>query len=123
MKKSLALLGCLAIVAMPLCSTAQAQNTPRDRQSMNDGYMGNAIDATYVAPTPANPVAYNGDTLARNRGENATGANMGPAGRNSGFDDNDALHNTSSRHINRTYIDGSDNFNARGTYNDGNAQY
>ncbi len=113
MKKSLALVSCLVLTAA-FCNLAHADSVPRDRQGMTDNYWSNGDnyprEHTSYTTAPYDRDYYNHDTEARNRGENVTGANMGPAGRNSGFDDNEALHGSSTRHINHTNSDGSDSY-------------
>jgi hypothetical protein len=112
-KKTLAFAGCLAVLAVPLAAQAY-DNAPRDSQYMTSDHEDNRVAPNAVRTNVGYTTAstYNHDTEARNRGDSATGANMGPGGRNSGFDDNEALHGSSSRHINDTNIDGSDANNA-----------
>ena len=112
MKKSMLLASCLALLVVNICGAAQAHNATRDDQGAYS--VNNPDSAVYEqsARKNANYVSYNNDATARNRGENNTGGNMGPAGRNSGFDENNALHGTSARHINDTAIDGRDNYRA-----------
>lgn len=111
MKKSIAMSGCLAIMIVAFSHEALADQQ-YDRQGMPVRYQENGdISPDSVKNANArrysfDPVAYNNDTEGRNRGQYYTGANMGPGGRNSGFDDNEALHESSSRHINDTAVFG-----------------
>lgn len=109
MKRTLLYVGCLSLAFVSYAVAAQAN--PYQNVSDNDQYQ-TTTTTTYSTNAPVavvqpqqssfNVVAYNNDAPARNRGEYYTGSNMGPGGRNSGFDDNTALHPTSSRHIDDT---------------------
>jgi hypothetical protein len=107
MKNSILFAGALMLLTVPCLGIAHA-DVQQDRQGIPDRYQeGNGnYNASNQQQNDArvnnnfDPVAYNNDVPGRNRGEYSTGSNMGPGGRNSGFDDNSALHSSSSRHIN-----------------------
>lgn len=111
MKKYYALITCAAMILMPHMAQAGTVYREYDPATQTE----RVVEYRHCAKSDmhcSRVDAYNNDVESRNRAEGITGSNMGPGGRNSGFDANTGLHSSSGMHINRTAIDGSDNYRA-----------